>query len=57
MQSFNLLSLKTSEKLALTMAAFAAIVGFWILRNYDPNWYRLYFLENGKFNSRSGLSQ
>ena len=27
------------------------------LRNYDPNWYRLYFLENGKFNSRSGLSQ
>lgn len=27
------------------------------LRNYDPNWYRLYFLENGKFNNRSGLSQ
>ena len=27
------------------------------LRNYDPNWYRLYFLENGNFNSRSGLSQ
>ena len=27
------------------------------LRTYDPNWYRLYFLENGKFNSRSGLSQ
>ncbi|MCB1653737.1 MAG: type II and III secretion system protein family protein, partial [Pseudomonadales bacterium] len=27
------------------------------LRNYDPNWYRLYFLENGKFNTRSGLSQ
>ena len=37
MQSFNMLSLKTSEKLALTMATFAAIVGFWILRNYDPN--------------------
>ena len=27
------------------------------LRNYDPNWYRLYFLENGNFNRRSGLSQ
>lgn len=37
MQSFNILSLKTSEKLALAMAAFAAITGFWILRNYDPN--------------------
>ena len=27
------------------------------LRNYDPNWYRLYFLENGNNNRRSGLSQ
>ncbi|MFP3516074.1 type II and III secretion system protein family protein [Pseudomonas sp. SIMBA_077] len=27
------------------------------LRDYDPNWYRLFFLENGSFNSRSGLSQ
>jgi pilus assembly protein CpaC len=27
------------------------------LRNYDPNWYRLYFLENGNFDKRSGLSQ
>ena len=27
------------------------------LRNYDPNWYRLFFLENGNFNRRSGLSQ
>ena len=27
------------------------------LRNYDPNWYRLYFLENGNTNRRSGLSQ
>ena len=27
------------------------------LRNYDPNWYRLYFLENGNFDRRSGLSQ
>lgn len=27
------------------------------LRNYDPNWYRLYFLENGNFNRRSGLSK
>lgn len=27
------------------------------LRNYDPNWYRLYFLENGDFDKRSGLSQ
>lgn len=27
------------------------------LRNYDPNWYRLYFLENGNFDRSSGLSQ
>ena len=27
------------------------------LRNYEPNWYRQYFLENGNFNRRSGLSQ
>lgn len=27
------------------------------LRNYDPNWYRLYFLENGNFDKRTGLSQ
>jgi pilus assembly protein CpaC len=27
------------------------------LRSYDPNWYRLYFLENGNFDRRSGLSQ
>ncbi|MBT2375128.1 type II and III secretion system protein family protein [Pseudomonas fluorescens] len=27
------------------------------LRTYDPNWYRLYFLENGNFDRRSGLSQ
>ncbi|MGB3127257.1 MAG: type II and III secretion system protein family protein [Pseudomonas sp.] len=27
------------------------------LRNYDPNWYRLYFLENGNFDSSNGLSQ
>ena len=27
------------------------------LRNYDPNWYRLYFLENGNFDRRTGLSQ
>ena len=27
------------------------------LRNYDPNWYRLFFLENGNFDRRSGLSQ
>jgi pilus assembly protein CpaC len=27
------------------------------LRNYDPNWYRLYFLENGNFDRRSGLSE
>ena len=27
------------------------------LRNYDPNWYRLYFLENGNINRRSGLSK
>jgi Flp pilus assembly secretin CpaC len=25
------------------------------LRNYDPNWYRLYFLENGNFDRRTGL--
>ena len=23
----------------------------------DPNWYRLYFLENGNFDKRSGLLQ
>jgi pilus assembly protein CpaC len=27
------------------------------LRNYDPNWLRLYFLENGNFDKKSGLSQ
>jgi pilus assembly protein CpaC len=27
------------------------------LRNYDPNFYRMYFLENGEFDNRSGLSQ
>jgi pilus assembly protein CpaC len=27
------------------------------LRNYDPNFFRMYFLENGNFDSRSGLSQ
>lgn len=27
------------------------------LRNYDPNFYRMYFLEHGEFDNRSGLSQ
>ncbi|CAI8895114.1 pilus assembly protein CpaC [Pseudomonas sp. IT-P74] len=27
------------------------------LRNYDPNFYRMFFLENGDFDSLSGLSQ
>ncbi|MGE8391117.1 MAG: type II and III secretion system protein family protein [Pseudomonas sp.] len=27
------------------------------LRNYDPSWGRLFFLENGDFERRSGLSQ
>ncbi|MEB0041635.1 MULTISPECIES: type II and III secretion system protein family protein [unclassified Pseudomonas] len=27
------------------------------LRNYDPNFYQMYFLENGNFDRRSGLSQ
>ena len=27
------------------------------LRNYDPNFLRMYFLENGNFDKRSGLSQ
>ncbi|WLG49457.1 type II and III secretion system protein family protein [Pseudomonas sp. FP1742] len=27
------------------------------LRNYDPNFYRMFFLENGDFDSKSGLSQ
>ncbi|MHC6227590.1 type II and III secretion system protein family protein [Pseudomonas sp. X10] len=27
------------------------------LRNYDPSWGRLFFLENGHFDGRSGLSQ
>lgn len=27
------------------------------LRNYDPNFYRMYFLENGEFDNRNGLSQ
>lgn len=27
------------------------------LRNYDPNWFRMYFLENGNFDRRSGLSE
>ena len=30
-------TLSTYEKLALTMAAVAAIVGVWLLRTYDPN--------------------
>lgn len=27
------------------------------LRSYDPNWYRLFFLENGNFDRLTGLSQ
>jgi pilus assembly protein CpaC len=27
------------------------------LRNYDPNFYRMFFLENGDFDSKTGLSQ
>lgn len=27
------------------------------LRSYDPNFYRMFFLENGNFDKRSGLSQ
>lgn len=27
------------------------------LRNYDPNFFQMYFLENGNFDKRSGLSQ
>ena len=27
------------------------------LRNYDPNFLKMYFLENGRFDRRSGLSQ
>jgi len=27
------------------------------MRNYDPNFYRMFFLENGDFDSLSGLSQ
>ncbi|MNQ41975.1 Type II secretion system protein D precursor [compost metagenome] len=27
------------------------------LRNYDPNFYRMFFLENGDFDKRTGLSQ
>ncbi|MBC3438919.1 type II and III secretion system protein family protein [Pseudomonas sp. BW16M2] len=27
------------------------------LRNYDPNWFRMYFLEDGNFDRLSGLSQ
>lgn len=27
------------------------------MRNYDPNWYRLFFLENGNFDRLNGLSQ
>ncbi|WP_054059775.1 MULTISPECIES: type II and III secretion system protein family protein [Pseudomonas] len=27
------------------------------LRNYDPNFYRMYFLESGDFDNRMGLSQ
>ncbi|MGC5701427.1 type II and III secretion system protein family protein [Pseudomonas sp. NFXW11] len=27
------------------------------MRNYDPNWFRMYFLEDGEFDHRSGLSQ
>lgn len=26
------------------------------MRNYDPNWFRMYFLEDGDFDHRSGLS-
>jgi hypothetical protein len=32
-----MLALKTHEKIAITMAAIAAIVGVWLLRSYDPN--------------------
>lgn len=27
------------------------------LRNYDPNFYRMYFFEHGEFDNRTGLSQ
>ncbi|BBP74547.1 MULTISPECIES: type II and III secretion system protein family protein [Pseudomonas] len=27
------------------------------LREYDPNWFRLFFLDNGNYDRRSGLSQ
>ncbi|NWA00589.1 type II and III secretion system protein family protein [Pseudomonas gingeri] len=27
------------------------------LRQYDPNWFRLFFLDNGNYDRRSGLSQ
>lgn len=27
------------------------------LRNYDPSWGRLFFLENGNFDGKGGLSQ
>ncbi|WPN98944.1 type II and III secretion system protein family protein [Pseudomonas sp. MUP55] len=27
------------------------------MRNYDPNWYRLFFLENGNFDRLNGLSR
>lgn len=27
------------------------------LRNYDPNWFRMYFLEDGNFDKLSGLSK
>jgi pilus assembly protein CpaC len=27
------------------------------LRNYDPNFFKMYFLENGNFDRRGGLSQ
>jgi hypothetical protein len=38
-----MLSLKTSEKFALTMAALAAIVGVWVLRTYDPSAQNSFF--------------
>ncbi|MGA8137580.1 MAG: type II and III secretion system protein family protein, partial [Pseudomonas gingeri] len=27
------------------------------LREYDPNWFRLFFLDNGNYDRRSGLSK
>ncbi len=27
------------------------------LRQYDPNWFRLFFLDNGNYDRRTGLSK